>query len=84
MSIQTSQDYTVNAMPPDEDGNEIVKTTIAKIQMMQIHQFMACFCAECHKQARITAAYKCRWCGVWYCHQCAAKHFGAAATPSNC
>lgn len=70
------RDLTTADMPPDEDNNEEVKTTIARIQTHQIRETMGTFCAKCHKQMRVTMAYKCRWCAVWYCHQCAASHFG--------
>ncbi len=33
-------------------------------------------CGKCQKLERITMLYKCRWCAVWYCHKCAAVHFG--------
>jgi hypothetical protein len=64
------------AYPPDADHDAAVKTTIARMQMQHIIDFMGCFCAKCHTQMRVTMAYKCRWCGVWYCHKCAAGHFG--------
>ena len=70
------RDLTTADMPPDEDNNEEVKTIIARIQTHHIRETMGTFCAKCHNQMRVTMAYKCRWCAVWYCHQCAALHFG--------
>lgn len=70
------RDLTTADMPPDQDNNEEVKTIIGRIQTHHICETMGTFCAKCRKQMRITMSYKCRWCGVWYCHQCAALHFG--------
>lgn len=62
-------------MPPDKDYCRDTKTTIARIQMAELINSNHCHCASCHAQAKVTMAYKCRWCGVWYCHKCAEKHF---------
>lgn len=69
--------------PLDVDGDCTSKRVIGRMQMDHINTFAGCFCAKCHKQMRITMAYKCRWCGVWYCHQCAAVHFGPDHTHSQ-
>lgn len=33
-------------------------------------------CAECGQEIRIFYAYRCRWCGFYFCPICADKHFG--------
>ncbi len=33
-------------------------------------------CAECGKSIRIFYAYRCRWCGFYFCPVCADTHFG--------
>ena len=30
---------------------------------------------ECGRIVRLTMAYKCFYCGLWFCHTCARKHF---------
>lgn len=67
---------TCETWPVDADHDETAKRIIARSQMSQINEFAGTFCAKCRKQMRVTMAYKCRWCGVWYCHQCGADHFG--------
>jgi hypothetical protein len=31
----------------------------------------------CHKLAKWQYMYRCLYCGVWYCKECAEEHFGA-------
>jgi hypothetical protein len=33
-------------------------------------------CAECGRKIRIFYAYRCRWCGFYFCPSCASDHFG--------
>ena len=33
-------------------------------------------CAECGRAIRMFYAYRCRWCGFYFCPACADKHFG--------
>lgn len=37
-------------------------------------------CAECGREIRIFYAYRCRWCGFYFCPACAAQHFGPDAS----
>jgi hypothetical protein len=30
----------------------------------------------CHKKIKLIYAYRCRYCGIWYCGDCADEHFG--------
>lgn len=30
----------------------------------------------CHKKIRLLDSYRCLYCGVWYCKECAEEHFG--------
>lgn len=34
----------------------------------------------CHKQVKLIYAYRCLYCGIWYCRDCAQEHFGAKVT----
>ncbi len=74
--VPVRRTLTVDDMPADKDYDEDTKTAIARVQIEHIREFSACFCAKCRIHTRVTMAYKCRWCGVWYCHRCAATHFG--------
>lgn len=33
----------------------------------------------CHKQVKLIYAYRCLYCGIWYCRECAQEHFGMRA-----
>lgn len=33
-------------------------------------------CAKCGRETRIFYAYRCRWCGFYFCPVRAAEHFG--------
>ena len=30
----------------------------------------------CNKQVKLIYAYRCLYCGIWYCRSCAQEHFG--------
>lgn len=34
----------------------------------------------CHKKVKLIYAYRCLYCGIWYCKQCAETHFGYKTT----
>jgi hypothetical protein len=56
---------------------------ILKTQYLAVYQAVGeahLFCAECGKRTPILSAYRCRWCGFWFCPSCADKHFGPDAT----
>ena len=33
-------------------------------------------CAGCNTKRALINMYKCLYCKIWFCHQCAEKHFG--------
>lgn len=46
----------------EKDGIPVARTTIR---------------CGCHKLVKYIYMYRCLYCGVWYCKECAEKHFGA-------
>jgi len=30
----------------------------------------------CHKKVKLIYAYRCLYCSIWYCKECAEEHFG--------
>ena len=34
----------------------------------------------CHKKVKLIYAYRCLYCGIWYCRDCAQEHFGYKVT----
>ena len=37
----------------------------------------------CYKLVKFIYAYRCLYCGVWYCKQCAEEHFGMKVKSSE-
>lgn len=37
---------------------------------------MALISCPCSRRLALVKAYKCLYCGVWFCHSCAEEHFG--------
>jgi len=72
----------VPCYPADVDHDPVVKTTIARMQGMDLRKIyigiggVMIRCGRCHDMTAITMLYKCRWCAVWYCHRCGETHFG--------
>lgn len=68
------------AAPPDQDHNAEVKTTIARMQLTDHLAGREVACGKCKIPRPMHSQYRCRWCGVWYCHACGAEHFKSDAT----
>jgi len=64
--------------PPDEDFNPGRKREIAALQLRDHLAARRIKCAKCSDEYQLQSLYRCRFCGVWYCHRCADVHFGPA------
>jgi hypothetical protein len=67
--------------PTDVDFAPDIKTEIAKRQMEDHLQGREIACAMCRWERPMHTFYRCRYCGVWYCHSCALAHFGPTHSP---
>lgn len=45
-------------------------------QMKMAYEEDRMMCAECTCTVDLPLAYRCYYCGKWYCFDCAADHFG--------
>lgn len=63
------------ANPTDVDFDPAIKTEIAQRQMEDHLEGRQIACAMCRWERPMHTFYRCRYCGVWYCHSCALVHF---------
>lgn len=63
----------------DED-KKIIRD-ILKLQLRDILAHKDTRCAKCRRVIKIWKAYKCFYCGLWFCHTCAGPHFEEGPTP---
>lgn len=59
------------ALPPRESSQQTMATQLKKIIAgRKFH------CGHCANRIPVTFAYRCLYCGVWFCQSCAELHFG--------
>jgi len=49
---------------------------LADIMGVPAHATLGVNCPDCGKRIALVLAYRCAYCGVWFCHTCAQVHFG--------
>jgi hypothetical protein len=49
---------------------------LTDIMGMPAHKTLGVNCPDCDKRIALVMAYRCAYCGVWFCHTCAQVHFG--------
>ena len=54
-------------------------TTIERfaVQLKAVRAGRKLRCAGCTTRIPVWAAYRCLYCGLWFCQACASTHFGA-------
>lgn len=45
-------------------------------ELGQAHFALRVTCGGCGQKVRLWRAYRCYYCGIYFCEQCAAVHFG--------
>ena len=56
------------------DRRVIMREQLLAVKRLVKDETLAC--AECGRQTPIFYAYRCRWCGFYFCPTCASHHFG--------
>lgn len=52
---------------------------LTDIMGVPAHKTLGVNCPDCGTRIALVMAYRCAYCGVWFCHTCAQVHFGMRA-----
>ena len=52
------------------------QAVVLQEQWAQATEYGSIYCAGCGLRRHLTLAYRCLYCGIWYCAGCAEAHFG--------
>ena len=73
---RTLWDGSLSDMVPRTDDERAQKLELVAKQTKQVHSTGIVTC-ECGNTVKVYGLiYKCFYCGVWFCHKCAKRHFG--------
>ncbi len=66
---------TVHA-PPKDEQERAARRSFMRRQLHQVLDRQPVTCACCEKDFEILHVYRCYYCGLYFCGDCAGQHFG--------